>query len=151
VNFPYTKVEERPAFVCTGHGVQRDYNFIDSSTGFFAEKHWIVSLTRHTSIDSLIVRYVIGFKLQPICASLQLIDPAQEPLKMAISDSWLEFRLHVPSQITLGPHQSPLIVLNSHDALRSVKSIGTVRREDGRILQVGKLDVDGGRRLLVEA
>jgi len=69
VNFPYTKVEERLAFVGTGHGVQRDDSFIEPSSGFFAEKHWMVNLTRHTSIDSLIVRYVIGFQPANLCQS----------------------------------------------------------------------------------
>ena len=109
-------------------------------------------------IQSDCIRHTLApwLRHKPVVTSLQLdslqhIDSTQEPLKMAIGHSWLELGLHMPSQITLGPHQTPLIVLHAHDPLWSVQSVRTVRREDTRVLQVWELDVDGRRWPLLEA
>ncbi len=41
----------------------------------------------------------------------------QKPLQMSIRRSRLKLRLHMPTQIRLRPHQSPLIMINAHCAL----------------------------------
>ena len=57
----------------------------------------------------------------------QHINPPQNPLQMPIRQPRLKLWLHVPGQIRLGPHQSPLVMLHTHGPLRPVNAIIPIR------------------------
>lgn len=63
---------------------------------------------------------------------------------MPIRAPRLELRLHMSSEIRLGEHQSALVVLLAHYALRSIDRWEARGLEDWRELQVGEGDVDVG-------
>lgn len=71
------------------------------------------------------------------------IDPAQQPLQMAISAPRLELRLHVPGKIRFGPHEAALEMLHAHDALVVAEALKAARHKDVLVLQVWEPDDDG--------
>ena len=70
---------------------------------------------------------------------------------MAITDPRLELRAHMARLVRLGPQEASLVVLDAHDSLRAIETFGAVLVENGLVLQVRDLDVDGRARLLLEA
>lgn len=69
---------------------------------------------------------------------------------MPIANPRLILRLHVAALMSLRPHKTALVVLDSHNSLRSIQSRGPILRENIRVHQVGHGDVDGRLWLLLE-
>jgi len=82
---------------------------------------------------------------------LQSVNMAQNPLQMSIRAPWLELWLHMTAEISLCPHQSPLIMLYAHRALRVFDATKSIRIESWTILQVWQGNYNGSSRLRLEA
>lgn len=65
---------------------------------------------------------------------------------MTVSYTGLELRLHVAGLVSLGPHETALVVLNTHDSLGSIPALGPVLGEESLVLEVWLGDVDWCRR-----
>jgi len=70
---------------------------------------------------------------------------------MPIRAPGLKLRLHVPTEISVRPHQPTLEMLNPHDALRRIDGTEATGGKDVLVLKVRDIDVDGLVRRGLEA
>lgn len=95
--------------------------------------------------------YVLNHRCLTTTRPLDIIAAPQQPFDVAIRDARLELGLHVAAHESLNPHESALVVLNTHDTLSTIQAGGTVLSKDVGIHEIGDIDVDRLVRLFLEA
>lgn len=73
---------------------------------------------------------------------LDLINTAQNPLQVTVRGTRLELRLHMTRLVGLNEHETPLVMLDTHNTLGAVPTCELILIEDLGVLEINQGDVN---------